>query len=524
MKKLIEIYDTTLRDGAQTEGVAFSLNDKIQIAERLDELGVHYIEGGWPGANPKDTEFFRVMRGRRRGRKAKLAAFGMTTRRRRDPGGDGALAALAKSGADVITVVGKSWDLHVRVVTRTSLETNLRMIRSTVEFLKSEGFRVFFDAEHFYDGYLSMRDYALDTLLAAEAGGAERLVLCDTNGGTLPDSVAEITARTASRVSAPLGIHAHNDGGLAVANTLAAVGAGAVHVQGTINGYGERCGNADLCAVIPAIVLKMGLPSIPAANLGKLTPTAHFVSETANRPHPWNSPYTGRSAFAHKAGMHVNAVRKDPKTYEHLDPTMVGNSRSVLISEQAGRANVEQLAGQFGVRLDGERTRKAILRQLKQMEYDGYQFEGAEGSFEILVRKNAGEYKPFFELEGFRVVVDRRRGSGTLSEATIRVRVADREELMVAEGDGPVNALDNALRKALDRFYPQLRQVHLIDYKVRVLDADRGTAAKVRVLITSTDGRDTWTTVGVSTNVIQASWRALVDSIEHKLLRAGRRA
>ncbi|MFH1537816.1 MAG: citramalate synthase [bacterium] len=513
-----EIYDTTLRDGAQAEGILFSLDDKIRIAHCLDDLGVHFIEAGGPGMNPKDTELFRRLAKWRR-RRAKVVAFGFTCRPKGDPAADAGLRALLAAKADVATLVGKSSALHVRTVLKTGLEENLRMISESVAYVRKKGLPVFFDAEHFFDGYAEDPDYAVETLLAAEAGGAQRLVLCDTNGGMLPDEVGEIVMAVSERVRTPLGIHAHNDGGLAVANSLAALNAGAVQAHGTINGYGERCGNADLCALLPALVVKMGLPSINKENLKKLTRASHFVSEMANRPHPWNAPYTGRSAFAHKAGIHVNAIKKEPRTYEHIAPESVGNLRRVLISEQSGRANVLHMAEQMGIELDDEAAVKSILRQLKQMEFRGYQFEGAEASFEMLVRKNVGRHKDFFELDGFRVTVDRRRGREIFSEATVRLRVLGRVEETVSEGDGPVNALDNALRKALQRFYPSLREMRLTDYKVRVLDADRGTAAKVRVLITSEDGSSVWSTVGVSTNVIQASWLALVDSIEYKLLK-----
>ncbi|MEW6201923.1 MAG: citramalate synthase [bacterium] len=516
--KTIEIYDTTLRDGAQTEGILFSLQDKLRIARKIDELGIHYIEGGMPGANPKDTEFFRAVRRWKR-RSAEIAAFGATCRPHTKPESDPVIQTLLKSHPDVITIVGKSWDLHVRMVLGTTEKENLRMIRDTIAFLTGSGYRVFFDAEHFFDGCESNMRYALETVCAAVEGGAERVVLCDTNGGMLPGEVREIVVAVRNTIKIPLGIHTHNDGGLAVANTIAAVEAGVVQVQGTINGYGERCGNADLCALLPNLVLKMNLPAIGKNKLRKLSSVAHFVSEVANMPHPWSSPYTGNSAFAHKSGIHVNAVRKEPRTYEHIAPSLVGNMRRLLVSEQSGKSNVLHIAEQMGIHLKDKQVVQSVLRQLKELEFDGYQFEGAEGSFEILLRKNIGRHKRFFELQGFRVVVDKRRGREIFSEATIRIKVADHEEMAVAEGDGPVNALDNALRKVLERFYPSLSEMHLTDYKVRVLDAVHGTAAKVRVLITSADHATTWSTVGVSTNVIQASWKALVDSIEYKLLK-----
>lgn len=518
MSRAPEIYDTTLRDGSQTEGILFSLDDKLRIARCLDDLGIHYVEAGSPGTNPKDTELFRRL-AKWRGRRAKVVGFGFTCRPKGDPAKDPGMRALLDAKPDAVTLVGKSSSLHARVVLKTSLAENLRMINKSTAYMKKKGPAVFFDAEHFFDGYVEEPEYAVETLLAAEAGGAARLILCDTSGGMLPEEISEIILAVSERVGAPLGFHGHNDGGLAVANSLAAINAGAIQVQGTINGYGERCGNADLCALLPAIVSKMGLPSIKKDKLRKLTRVSHFVSEMANRPHPWNAPYTGRSAFAHKAGIHVNAIKKEPRTYEHIEPEAVGNLRRVLISEQSGKTNVRHMAEQMGIALDDEAAVRSILRQLKQMEFHGYQFEGAEASFEMLVRKNVGEYREFFELDGFRVTVDRRRGREIFSEATVRLRVLGRREETVAEGDGPVNALDNALRKALQRFYPSLREMQLSDYKVRVLDADRGTAAKVRVLITSVDGDSTWSTVGVSTNVIQASWLALVDSIEYKLLK-----
>ncbi|MFA6448026.1 MAG: citramalate synthase [bacterium] len=515
----IEIYDTTLRDGAQTEGVSFSLEDKFRITARLDEIGVHFIEGGFPKSNRKDKEYFERVRGMNL-KNAKIAAFGSTRRKDTTCARDEALQSLLKAEPDAIAIVGKSWDLHAEKVLKVSREENLKIIADTIRYLKKRGVFVVFDAEHFYDGYAENREYAMQTIIVAAQEGADRIALCDTNGGCMVQLVRDATAEAVAATGARIGIHAHNDSELAVANTLAAIEAGATHVQGTINGLGERCGNANLCSVIPNIVLKMKRPCLPPGNLAGLTGLASFVSELANQPLGDRLPYVGRSAFAHKAGLHIDGVRKVRRANEHVLPELTGNQTRALISEISGRGNVLFLAGRMGIDLsDKPDAVKNILDELKELEYRGYQFEGAEGSFEILLRKQIGSHRKFFELRSFRVIVDKKQGDKMFSEATIKIKVDDHVEQTVAEGDGPVNALDNALRKALEPFYPSLREMRLADYKVRVLDERDGTAAAVRVLITSRDNTKIWGTVGVSENVIQASWKALVDSIEYKLLK-----
>jgi 2-isopropylmalate synthase len=517
----IEIYDTTLRDGAQTEGVSFSLEDKIRITERLDELGVQFIEGGFPKSNRKDKEYFERVRGLKL-KNAKIASFGSTRRKDTTCARDEMLQSLLRAETDAIAIVGKSWDMHAEKVLKVSLDENLKIIADTVRYLKKRGVIVIFDAEHFYDGYAENREYALKTIIAAASEGADRIALCDTNGGSMVQLVLDATAEAVSVTGVPIGIHAHNDSELAVANTLAAVEAGAIHVQGTINGLGERCGNANLCSVIPNLVLKMKRPCLPPENLAGLTDLANFISELANQPLADRLPYVGRSAFAHKAGLHIDGVRKVRRANEHVLPDLTGNSTRALISEISGRGNVLFLANRMGIDLsDKPDAIKKILDELKELEYGGYQFEGAEGSFEILIRKQIGSHRKFFELRSFRVMVDKRRGDKMFSEATIKIKIGDHVEQTVGEGDGPVNALDNALRKALEPSYPSLREMRLADYKVRVLDERDGTAAAVRVLITSRDNTKIWGTVGVSENVIQASWKALVDSIEYKLLKDG---
>lgn len=516
---MIEIYDTTLRDGAQSEGVSFSLEDKLRITERLDEFGIHYIEGGFPNSNRKDREFFERVR-KMKLRNAKIAAFGSTRRKDTTCAKDEGIRCLIGAETEVITIVGKSWDLHVGHVLKVSLDDNLRIIADSIAYLKKRGRIVVFDAEHFYDGYLENREYALKTVIAAAEAGADRIVLCDTNGGCLPPLVREATEASAAASCVPIGIHAHNDSELAVANTLAAIESGAMHVQGTINGIGERCGNANLCSIIPNVMLKMKLPCLPPGNLAGLTDLANFISELANQPLSDKLPYVGRSAFAHKAGLHIDGVRKMRRANEHVTPEMTGNRTRALISEISGRGNVLFLAGRMGIDLaDKPDVVKKVLDELKALEYEGYQFEGAEGSFELLIRRNLGERRKFFELRSFRVVVDKRQGDKIFSEATIKIKVGDHIEQTVGEGDGPVNALDNALRKALEPLFPTLREMRLTDYKVRVLDERDGTAAAVRVLIASRDNTHSWGTVGVHENVIQASWKALVDSIEYKLLK-----
>jgi len=514
----VELYDTTLRDGAQSEHISFSVEDKLRIAAKLDELGIHYIEGGWPGSNPKDAEFFERVR-KLELSSSRIVAFGSTRRANSRAAKDANLLALLESGVDTVTIFGKTWDLHVKAALRASLEENLRMIAESVEFLKEHGVRVFFDAEHFFDAYKSNPEYAIAALKAAEEADVDCLVLCDTNGGTLPFETMEIVREVLKKMHTPLGIHAHNDSDTAVANSVIAVRMGAVQVQGTINGYGERCGNANLCSIIPNLKLKLGIDCISDEQLRKLTEVSRFVSEIANLPHQHNLPYVGSSAFAHKAGVHVDAVNKAPPTYEHVNPELVGNTRRFLVSELSGRANIHVKAREFGISLEKNSPEVTlILKKLKEMEKQGYQFEGAEASFELLMKRALGMVEPFFELEGFRVMVSTEQEQ-IRSEATVKVRVHEQYEHTAAEGNGPVNALDNALRKALEKFYPVLKQVYLTDYKVRVLDTHEGTGAKVRVLIESSDGRESWGTVGVSENIIEASFIALADSIEYKLMK-----
>ena len=520
MRRLIKIYDTTLRDGTQGEGVSFSMEDKVRLTSRLDALGIHYIEGGWPGSNPKDLRFFRRMQDTSL-KHAKLAAFSMTRRAGGPVESDANMQALLDAGAPVATIVGKSWDFHVTHALDTTLDENLAMIADTIAFLRPRMEEVMFDAEHFFDGFRANRDYALRTLRAAEAAGAHWLVLCDTNGGTLPHDLVAIVKAVKQHVKTPLGIHVHNDAECAVANSLAAVQEGVGQVQGTMNGYGERCGNANLVSIIPNLVLKLGLDCIPEPNLRELRDAARFVAELANRT-PWSSqPYVGDSAFAHKGGMHVSAVQKHPETYEHIDPQAVGNHRRVLISELAGKSNILWKAREYGIDLERETPdSRRILDQLKALEDAGFQFEGAEASFELLMERALGRHKPYFELEAYRVIVEEQHHEQEpVAEATVRVRVKGILEHTAGSGNGPVNALDHALRKALEEFYPGLRTMKLLDYKVRILDESKGTAAKTRVLVTSGDGEETWGTVGVADNIIEASWQALVDSIEYKLRR-----
>ena len=518
----IKIYDTTLRDGTQGEGVAFSMEDKVRIAHRLDALGIHYIEGGWPGSNPKDLRFFKRVQDAVF-KTAKITAFGATRRPGARPQDDANLRALVEAGPPVVTIFGKSWDFHVTSAIGTTLEENLAMIGDSMAFLLKHFEEVIYDAEHFFDGYKRNPEYAMRTLLAAEAAGAHCLVLCDTNGGSVPPEITAIIreVKTAVKSETPLGIHVHNDTECAVANSLAAVSEGVEHVQGTINGYGERCGNANLVSIIPNLMLKMGRDCIPPANLRELRDVSRFVSELANRK-PWLAqPYVGDSAFAHKGGIHVSAVLKHPDTYEHIDPERVGNHRRVLVSELSGQSNILWKARQYGIDLDKNTPdAKHILTMLKRLEDEGFQFEGAEASFELLMERALGNHRAFFELDGYRVIVEENNGDAEpVAEATVRLRVKGIPEHTAASGNGPVNALDHALRKALEEFYPSLREMALLDYKVRILDESKGTGAKTRVLVTSGDGDETWGTVGVADNIIEASWVALVDSIEYKLRR-----
>jgi 2-isopropylmalate synthase len=501
------------------------MEDKVRLASRMDALGIHYIEGGWPGSNPKDLRFFRRMQDVTL-KHAKLAAFSMTRRAGGRAESDANMQAVIDAGAPVATIVGKAWDFHVTHALGTTLDENLDMIADTIGFLRPRMEEVVFDAEHFFDGFKANRVYALRTLRAAEAAGAAWLVLCDTNGGTLPAELAAILRVVREEVKAPLGIHAHNDAECAVANSLAAVVEGVGQVQGTMNGFGERCGNANLVSIIPSLVLKMGLECIPENHVRELRDVSRFVSELANRT-PWAAqPYVGDSAFAHKGGMHVSAVVKHPETYEHIDPQAVGNHRRVLVSELAGKSNVLWKAREYGIDIDQDTPdSRRILEELKSLEDQGFQFEGAEASFELLIERALGRHRAYFELDAYRVIVEEQGGGGDpVAEATVRVRVKGMLEHTAAAGNGPVNALDHALRKALEEFYPNLREMRLLDYKVRILDETKGTGARTRVLITSGDGDETWGTVGVAENIIEASWQALVDSIEYKLRRDERSA
>lgn len=514
----VKVYDTTLRDGAQTEGISYSVIDKVRIAQKVDHLGVHYIEGGWPGSNPKDMAFFKEAK-RLHFKNSSIVAFGSTRRANARVWSDSNVRSLLEADTKVVTIFGKSWDLHVKDVLRTSLDENLKMICETVAYLKSKGKQVFYDAEHFFDGYKNSPEYALKTLFAARDAGAACIILCDTNGGTITSDLVNIVKEVRAKLTGSLGVHCHNDIDMAVANTIAAVQVGCDHVQGTFNGYGERCGNADLISIIGNLKLKLGVDCITDAQLKDLTEVSRYISEVSNMKQRENQPFTGNTAFAHKGGVHINAIMKNPRTYEHIDPQLVGNKRRILISELSGKTSIilKAKALELDLRKEAPKTRK-ILKLLQQLEHEGYHFEAAEGSFELFLKRAFKKYKRFFELEGFRVVIEH-RGGKLISEATIKLKVNNVEEHTAAEGDGPVNALDNALRKALSDFYPTLSQMHLSDFKVRVLDEKAGTAAKVRVLIQSQDAKDSWWTIGVSENIIEASWNALVDSIEYKLLK-----
>jgi 2-isopropylmalate synthase len=516
----ILLYDTTLRDGTQREGISLSVEDKLKIARKLDEFGIHYIEGGWPGSNPKDVEFFRRVRTLGLNQ-AKVAAFGSTRKKGILPEEDFNLKALLEAETPVVTLVGKSWDLHVTEVLETSLAENLAMIGESTAYIKAHDKEVVYDAEHFFDGYKADPDYALATLRAAADNGADVLVLCDTNGGTMPWEVGSITRAVAAQFQVPIGIHTHEDSGCAVANSLVAVQAGAVHVQGTINGYGERVANANLCSIIPDLQLKMGLSCVSPENLARLSELSRFVAEVANLAHDDHLPFVGASAFAHKGGIHVAAVLKNEDSYQHVDPALVGNLRRTVVSELSGRGNVVDKAQQFGLDVNNQQTR-GVLEQIKQLEAQGFTFEGAEASVELMLRRSHPAYVPPFELIDFMVVVERRRGRGILAEATVKVRVGPKLMHTAAEGNGPVNALDAALRKALVDVYPQLSGAKLTDYKVRILDTGTGTAANVRVLIDTKLGARRWSTIGASTNIIEASWRALADSMEYALLNGGK--
>ncbi|HNS15066.1 MAG TPA: citramalate synthase [Syntrophorhabdaceae bacterium] len=514
----VEFYDTTLRDGAQSEDIAFSLNDKLRITERLDEFGIHFIEGGWPGSNPKDLSYFKEVK-RLRLKTSKIVAFSSTIKHNVRPEEDDIMKAVLEADTGWVTIVGKSWDLHVRDALKVGLDANLRMIEKTIAHLKKKGKYVFFDAEHFFDGYKRNRDYAMKVLGVAHDAGADAIVLCDTNGGSMPYEVYETVTDVRKALKAKLGIHTHNDTELAVANTLVAVRAGCENVQGTVNGYGERCGNANLCSIIPNVILKMGHEGIPKEHLRKLRDLSLFIDEMANSIPDKHRPYVGESAFAHKGGIHVSAIRKNPETYEHIAPEQVGNAQRVLISDLSGESSILYKAKEFNIDMGKDKKiAREVVKKIKDLEMYGYQFEGAEGSLELLMKKKLGIHKDYFELIGFRIIVEKKEKAHPVTEATILVKVGDRIEHTAALGKGPVNALDNALRKALHKFYPLLKGMDLVDYKVRVLSTKDGTGAATRVLIESSDGRRTWNTVGVSENIIEASWRALVDSIDYKLL------
>jgi 2-isopropylmalate synthase len=518
MKSQVEIYDTTLRDGAQAEGINFSAADKLRIAEKLDAFGVHYIEGGWPGSNPKDMEFFRQA-ARRKWKSAQLAAFSMTRRKGIAVESDELMRLILEARTPVVTIVGKTWLLHVTEVLRVKPEENLGMIGDTIRYLKDHGKKVIYDAEHSFDGFADEPEYALATWQAAEKAGADCIVLCDTNGGRLPREIAAATTLAKSKLNCALGIHTHNDCGLGVANAIAAVEAGAIQVQGTVNGFGERTGNCNLISVIPTLQLKMGLSAVPTASLPKLKELAEFVNEVANVRHDVRAPWVGQTAFAHKGGMHVHAIERVARSYEHVNPESVGNFRRVLVSDMSGRTNILLKAKELGYKLapDAPETR-TITVKVKELEARGYEFEAAEGSLALLIGRTLKHRDPSFHVETYHVSM-RRDNRESMCEATVRVRVGDEIAHTVAEGDGPVNALDGALRRALVKFFPSLESVQLTDYKVRIINGTTGTAAKTRVLITSSDGKREWGTVGASANIIEASLEALVDSMEFALLK-----
>ncbi|MBI4411596.1 MAG: citramalate synthase [Deltaproteobacteria bacterium] len=521
---MIQIYDTTLRDGTQAEDIAFTVEDKLRVAEKLDWLGVHYIEGGWPGANPKDSEFFERAGGELKLKTAELVAFGSTRKASSTVETDEILGSLLDAGTKTLCIFGKTWDLHVTRALGISLADNLKLVFESVAWLKKKKRTVIYDAEHFFDGFKANKKYALETIRAAARAGADRIVLCDTNGGSLPQDVEKIVRIVRKNLRVPLGIHCHDDTGLGVANSLAAVRGGVTQVQGTLNGIGERCGNANLVSVMADLELKMGYRCVGPARLARLREVSLFVDEMANRAADTHQPYVGDSAFAHKGGIHVSAILKEARTYEHVDPKKVGNRQRVLVSDLSGASTIAHKAREFGVDLSGNNPRaRELLTKLKEMENRGYQFEGAEASFEILVKKTLGEYKPHFVLHDFRVTdtisLDHVEGEAT-SEAVVHLAVDKREEKSSAKGVGPVHALDRALRQALERFYPRLAEMKLVDYKVRVLKGV-GTASVVRVLIECGDSQGKWGTVGVSENIIHASYQALVDAIDYKLMKEG---
>ena len=517
MRSQITLYDTTMRDGTQGEQVNLSAEDKFRIVKKLDDFGIPYVEGGWPGSNPKDVRFFEMARVADF-KKTRITAFGSTHRPGISPHEDDNIRALLETEMETVTIFGKSWDLHATEILGVSLKENLRMIKETVTYLKSEGRKVIYDAEHFFDGHQANPSYAMETLKAAQEGGADTIVLCDTNGGGMPREIAEIVVDVVARLGVPIGIHAHNDCGLALANSLAAVESGARMVQGTINGYGERCGNVDLISIIGNLQLKMGYFCVPEEKLRQLTELSRYVSEVANVP-PFNQrPFVGKSAFTHKGGVHVSAIQKTPTAYEHMEPQQVGNRRRVLVSDLSGKSNIDYKAREMEIKLGGNGyDSQKIVGEIKRLEDEGYQFDAAEGSLELLIKKVTGQFQEPFTLESFRVTTEKNRSGPGTCQATIKISVGEEDEITAAEGDGPVNALDNALRKALTKFFPQIGEMGLVDFKVRVIDGRGGTAAKVRVQIESRDSREIWSTIGVSENVIEASWQALVDSFQYKL-------
>lgn len=515
MKK-IKLYDTTLRDGAQSSGVSFSLEDKLKIAKKLSDTGIHYIEGGWPGSNPKDISFFRKVKDLNL-RQSKITAFTSTRRANRKADKDISLTKALEADTDVITIFGKSWQLHVKDVLKTTPEENLKMIEESIHFFKSKNKEVIYDAEHFFDGFKNNPCYALKTLKAALKGGTDCIVLCDTNGGTLTSEVVSIVKKVKGEIKCELGIHTHNDNGMAVANSIIAVENGATHIQGTINGLGERCGNADLASIIPNLQLKMGIQCITKKNLSKLTELSLYIDELANLI-PLNArPFVGDSAFAHKGGMHIDAVKKNPLSFEHIDPHFVGNKRKILVSELSGKSTILLKTEELGISLK-EKEVGNLLNKLKELENKGYHFEAADASLELLIKKSLKQHKKLFKLQNFNVHVGNRNNK-LFSKAIMQVQVGGKKECTTATGDGPVDALANALKKALLKFYPSLNELELTDYKVRIINPEEGTAAKTRVLIQFRDHKRTWSTIGVSTNIIEASWEALVDSIEYKLLK-----
>lgn len=517
MDREIILYDTTLRDGSQGEQITFSAEDKLRIARKLGDMGIPYIEGGWPGSNPKDARFFEKAKKVSFG-KARLTAFSLTRRPKTRPEKNRHILTLLRAETESVTICGKSWDLHVTKVMGIPLDENLKMIEETLSFLKKEGREVIYDGEHFFDGFKCNPDYTLQTIRAAVQGGTNMIVLCDTNGGTMPHEIEEIIKRVTPHLPVPFGIHAHNDCGLAVANSLAAARAGATMVQGTMNGYGERCGNADLISVIGNLQLKMGYLCVDPEKLKHLTDLSRYVSEVANVLPLNQRPFVGKSAFAHKGGIHVSAILRHPAAYEHVEPEKVGNRRRVLVSDLSGKSNIDYKSREMGIRLGGNGyDSERIVEEIKKLEDQGYQFDAAEGSLELLIKKATGQFTEPFSLESFRVTIEKNRSGPSSAHATIKISVRGEEEITAAEGDGPVSALDKALRKALTTFFPEIHEMGLVDFKVRVIDGSKGTAAKVRVQIDSRDSQEIWSTIGVSENIIEASWQALSDSVQYKL-------